>query len=148
MKYELLGTRKTSEQKYYHVESLRALGRVYDVGTLLGNLGWLDYVEMKCKSHNQRVIELLSYWAGSYRGQEVLISFRMFNTDHWMSLRGFNELFHLLMNTDALRDVLSLRIPGPIWLSITCFKHKTYTDRFGRPRIYDPRKTKPWTFVT
>jgi len=92
LKYELLGTRKTSEQKYYHVESLRALGRVYDVGTLLGNLGWLDYVEMKCKSHNQRVIELLSYWAGSYRDQEVLITFHMFSTDHQVSLRGFNEL--------------------------------------------------------
>ena len=42
LKYEPLNTRNTSEQKYFHVESLRALRIVDDMGTLLGNLGWLD----------------------------------------------------------------------------------------------------------
>ena len=97
-------------------------------------------------SYDQLVIEFMSSlhvdWVGLYRGQNVLITFCMFNTNHWMSLRGFNELFHLLVNADALRDVPGLRILDPVWLSITCFKHKTYTDRFGRPRIYVPMKAK------
>ena len=32
--------------------------------------------------------------------------------------------------------------PDPAWLSITCAKHKTYTDRFGWPRVHDPRQAK------
>ena len=48
LKYQLFITKKIAKQKYCHVESLRALGMEDDVGTVLENLGWLDYMEMKC----------------------------------------------------------------------------------------------------
>jgi len=42
------------------------------------------------------MVELLSSlaldWDGSYSGQEVAIYFQMFNIDHQMSLRMFNDL--------------------------------------------------------
>ena len=58
-----------------------------------------------------------------------------------MSLKRFNELlqfptYHLISGcTTRWR-------PDPIWLNITCSKHKTYINRLERPRIYDPRQAK------
>ena len=39
-KYEILSARKTSEQRFWHVESLRQLEMLDDVVSLLRNLGW------------------------------------------------------------------------------------------------------------
>ena len=39
--------------------SIRALS-LDDMGTLLGNLGWLDHEEMKCVSYDMPVLEFLS----------------------------------------------------------------------------------------
>ena len=60
----------------------------------------------------------------------VDITFRMFNIDHRMSLRMFNELLKLPVVEGAYRDVPPL---WPIWMSITYPKQKSYMDRFGRP---------------
>ena len=53
-----------------------------DVVTLLTNLGWLEYVEMKCVSYDWLIIEFFSSlnvdWASSHRVQEVLITFYVF----------------------------------------------------------------------
>jgi len=46
LKYETLSNRKTSEQKFWHIDSLRALGKLDDVVALLGSLGWMEDVEM------------------------------------------------------------------------------------------------------
>jgi len=82
-----------------------------DVVTLLINLDWLEYIEMKCVSYDWLVIEFLSSlnvdWANPLRGQEVLITFYMFNLDHRLSLREFNQLLHLLMYSDFFQDVPS-----------------------------------------
>ena len=71
-KYEILSTRQTSEQKFWHMESLRQLGMLDDVVTLLTNLGWLEYVEMKCMAYDWLIFEFLSLlnvdWASLYRG--------------------------------------------------------------------------------
>jgi len=102
---EILSTRKTSEQKFWHIESLRQLGMLDDVVTLSTYLGWLEYVEMKCVAYDQLVVEFLSSfnvdWAGSHRDQEALITFRMFNSDHRLSLREFNHLLHRLVHSDS-----------------------------------------------
>jgi len=44
--YELLATRNTSEQKYFHANSLQSLGMLDDMLTLLGRLGWTEYINM------------------------------------------------------------------------------------------------------
>ena len=66
----------------------------------------------------------------------------MFNIDHLMSLRMFNELWRFPMVDGAHRDVPSLWRPDPIWLSITCSKRKEYTDRWGRHRVFNSRQAK------
>jgi len=90
-KYETLSTRKTNEQMFWHVESLRKLGMLDDVVTFLTNLGWQEYADTKCVSYDQLVVEFLSLlnvdWNSTHRGQEVLITFRRFNSDHRLSLR-------------------------------------------------------------
>ena len=60
MKYESLSARKTSEQKFWHVESFRTLRMLDDVVTLLSNLWQMEYVEMKSMSYDRLIIELLS----------------------------------------------------------------------------------------
>ena len=54
-------------------------------------LGWMDYVEMKCVSYHPLILECLNSlhvdWTESFKGQEVVISFRMFNMDHRIGLR-------------------------------------------------------------
>ena len=74
------------------MDSLRVMGMLDDVGTLLGNLGFIYYVKMKCVSYDRLVLEHLSSahvdGVGCYTGNEVLITFHMFYTDHVMSLRG------------------------------------------------------------
>ena len=85
---------------------------------------------------------LAANWDGSYNGQEVAIYFRMFNINHQMSLRMFNDLLRLSVVDGTYRDVPSLWRPDPVWLSITCSKRKEYTDRLGRPRVFDPQQTK------
>ena len=129
-KYEILSARKTSEQKFWQIESLRQLGMLDDIVALFRNLGWLEYVEMKYVAYNWLVVEFLSLlnvdWVSLYRCQEVLITFRMFNADHKLSLREFNNLLHLLVHSDSFRDVLSQWHPDPVWLSITCSKRKSY----------------------
>ena len=72
-----------------------------DVGALLGN--------MKCIPYDRLVLEVLSTlnidWDKSYNSKEVLIAFKMFNIDHRMSVRDFNELSHFLVHSDAFQDV-------------------------------------------
>jgi len=46
-RYELLATRNTSEQKYFHADSLRSLGMLDDMLTLIGRLGWAEYITMQ-----------------------------------------------------------------------------------------------------
>jgi len=58
LKYETF--RKISDQKFWYIDSLRTLGMLDDMVALLGNLGWMEYVEMQCVSYNQLVIEFLS----------------------------------------------------------------------------------------
>ena len=60
LKYETLGARKTSEQKFWHVESLRTLEMLDDVVTLLSNLGWMEYMEMNCVLYARLIIEFLN----------------------------------------------------------------------------------------
>ena len=101
---------------------------------------------MQYASYDRLMVEFLSAlsidWDGHYNGQEVAISFRMFNVDHRMSLRMFNDLLRLPVADGAYRDVPSLWHPDPVWLSITCSKRKDYHDRWGRLRVYDPRQAK------
>ena len=86
VKYESLCSRLTSEQKFLHVESLRTLGLYEDMQMLLGNLGLLHFTERHCVTFDRLTLEFLSSlrveWNGTYRGEIVDISFRMFNTDH------------------------------------------------------------------
>jgi len=42
----LASPRKTTYQKFWHVDSLRQLGMLDAVVALLSNLGWMEYVEM------------------------------------------------------------------------------------------------------
>jgi len=145
-RYELLATRHASEQKFFHADSLRTLGMLDDLLTLFGRLGWSDYINMQYASYDRLMIEFLSSlsidWDGLYDGQEVVIRFRMFNIDHRMSLRMFNDLLRLPVADGAYRDVPSLWRPDPVWLSITCSKRKDFHDRWGRLRVYDPRQAK------
>ena len=145
-KYESLCGRLTSEQKLLHADSLRTLGLYDDMQLLLGNLGLSHFAERHCVTFDRLTLEFLSSlrveWNGTYRGEIVDTSFRMFNTDHRMSLRGFNNLMHFPNHPDSFCDVPQRWKPDPAWLSITCAKRKTYTDRFGRPRVYDPRQAK------
>lgn len=80
-RYELLVTRNTSEQKYFHADSLCSLGLLDDWLTLLVRLGWTEYINMQCTSYDRLMVEFLSSlavdWDGSYNGQEVAIYFRM-----------------------------------------------------------------------
>jgi len=72
------------------------------------------------------MIEFLSSlnmdWDRTFRGQEVEITFRMFNINYRMSLRMFNELLKFLVAEEAYRDVSSLWRPDAIWMSIICSK--------------------------
>lgn len=117
-----------------------------DMLTLFGRLGWSEYINMQYASYDRLMIEFLSSltvdWDGSYNGQEVAIYFRMFSIDHRLSLRMFNDYLRLPVADGAYRDVPSLWRPDPVWLSITCSKRKAYQDRWGRPRVYDPRQAK------
>jgi len=111
-RYEILVTRNTSEQKYFHVDSLRTLGMLDDMLTLIGRLGETEYISMQCTSYDHLMIEFLSSvhvdWDGTFRGHEIVISFRMFNMNHQMNLRMFNELFNFPMVDGPYRDVSSL----------------------------------------
>lgn len=145
-RYELLSTRNTSEKKYFHADSLRSLAMLYDMLTLIGRLGCTEYINMQCTSYDRLKIKFLSSlqidWDGSYGGHEVAIYFCMFNINHRMNLRMFNELLRFPVVDRAFRDVPSLWQPNPVWLSITCSKRKEYTDRWRRPRIFYPRQAK------
>ena len=117
-RYELLATRHASEQKFFHADSLRTLGMLDDMLTLFGRLGWSDYINMQYTSYDRFMIEFLSSlivdWDGTYNGQEVVIGFRMFNIDHRISLRMFNDLLRLPVADGAYRDVPSLLRPDPV----------------------------------
>ena len=109
LKYESLSVRLTSEQKLLHMESLQNLGIYEDMQTLLRNLGLLHFVERKCVTFDWLTLEFLSSlrveWNGTYRGEVVDISFGMFNTDHRMSLKGFNNLLHFPNHLDSFCNV-------------------------------------------
>ena len=83
-----------------------------DMLTLIGRLVWTKYISMQCPSYDRLMIEFLSSldvdWDGSYGGHEVAIYFRMFNIDHRISLRMFNELLRFPVVNGAFRDVPSL----------------------------------------
>ena len=57
-----------------------------DMLTLVGRLGWAEYITMQCTSYDCLLDKFLSSlnvdWDGSYGGHEVAIYFRMFNIDH------------------------------------------------------------------
>jgi len=114
-----------------------------DMLALIGKLGWIEYIGMQCTSYDRLMIEFLSSsnvnWNGAFRGPEVEISFCMFNVDHRMNLRMFNEFLKFSVVDGAYRDVPSLWRPDPIWNSVTWSKRKAYVDQFGRPRVFDPR---------
>jgi len=97
-----------------------------DVVELLGNLGRLNYVNLKCESYVRLVLQVLSRlhidWAGSYKGKEVFITFRRSSDDVRLSLRDFDELIHLSDHERACRDVPSNWKLDHAWLSITCAK--------------------------
>jgi len=118
LKYESLSVRLTSEQKFLHVESFQQLGIYKDMQTLLGNLGLLHFVEHKCATFDRLTLEFLSSlrveWNGTYRGEMVDISFRMFNTNHRMSLKGFNNLLHCPNHPDSFCDVPQRWKPDPV----------------------------------
>ena len=59
-RYEVLVTRNTSEQKYFLADSLRSLGLLDDLFTLLGRLGWTEYITMQCTSYDHLMVEFLS----------------------------------------------------------------------------------------
>lgn len=145
-RYDLLITRNTSEQKYFHADTLRQLGLLDDMLVLFGRLGWTEYVNMQYPSYDRLMVEFLSSvivnWDHTYNGQEVEIYFRMFNFDHRMSLRMFNDLLRFPVTDGAYRDVPSLFRTDPVWLNITCSNRKQYRDRWGRPRVFDPRQAK------
>ena len=54
--YEILTTRKTSEQKY----SLQTLGMLDDMLSLMRKLGWMEYIDIQCTSYDRLMIEFLS----------------------------------------------------------------------------------------
>ena len=152
LKYKSLSVRMTSELKFLHVESLQNLGIYEDMQTLLGNLLLLHFIERKCVTFDWLTWEFLSSlrveWNGTYRGEIVDISFRMFNNDHCISLKGFNNLLHFPNHLDSFYNVPQRWKLDLIWLSITCTKRKTYSNRFRRPRIYDPRQPRLLIFAT
>ena len=80
--YATLATRNTSEQKFFHADSLRSLGLLDDMLVLIGRLGWTEYITMQCTSYDRLMIEFLSSlhvdWDGTFDGHEVAIYFRMF----------------------------------------------------------------------
>ena len=108
-KFELLSSKLTCEQKFWHVDTFRILEMLDDVGGLFGNLGWFKYAKIKCMSYDRMMLKFLSSWhvdwADSYRHNEVLITFTMFNNDHKISLRDYNELLHHLIQDKAYIDV-------------------------------------------
>jgi len=81
-RYEILATRKTSEQKFFHVDSLRTLGLLHDTLSIMYKLGWMEYIGIQYTSYDHLMIEFLSSlnvnWDGKFRGQEVDITFHMF----------------------------------------------------------------------
>ena len=101
---------------------------------------------MQWISYDRLMVEFLSSlnvdWDGNYGDHEVAIYFRMFNIDHRMSLRMFNELLRFPVVDGAYKDAPSLWRPNPIWLSITFSKWKESTDRWGRHRVFAPRQAK------
>jgi len=66
---------------------------------------------MSCATDDCLILEFLNSlnvdWPRSYRGQEDLISFQIFNMDHKMSLTEFNELLRLPIYLNSFRDVPS-----------------------------------------
>jgi len=56
VKCETLSYGKMSEQKCWHVESLRTLELLDDVVALLRNLGWLHYVGITCMSYDRLIL--------------------------------------------------------------------------------------------
>ena len=146
-----LSVRMTSEQKFLHVESLQTLGIYDDMRTLLRNLWLLHFVVRKCVTYDWLNLEFLSSLRvesnGSYRGEIVDISFRMFNTDDRMSLKGFNNLLHLPNFLESFCDWPQSWRPDLIWLNITWAKRKTYNNGFKRPWVYNPRRPTAQTFA-
>ena len=116
-RYEILATRKTSEQKYFHVDSLRTLGMLNDMLHLICKLGWTEYIDMQRTSYDRFMREFLSSlnvnWDGTFRGREGEISFHMFNVDHRMNLRMFNELLKFPIVNGEYRDVPSFMATRP-----------------------------------
>jgi len=51
-RYEILATRNTSEQKYFHVDSLRTLGVLDDMSNLMHKFGWMEYIGMQRTSYD------------------------------------------------------------------------------------------------
>ena len=77
--YDNFTNRKTSEQKFLYVHSLRTLGLLDGMMGLIRNLGWMEYIRMQCTSYDYLMLEFLSSsnmnWDSQYRGQEVGITF-------------------------------------------------------------------------
>ena len=60
LKFKFLRSTLTCKQKFGHANTLRALALLDDVVLLHMNLGWLDYVNLKCQSYDSLMLEFLS----------------------------------------------------------------------------------------
>ena len=61
-------------------------------------------MNLKCESYDRLALESLAHImliAPSYKGKEVLITFRKFNNDMKLSLGDFHDLLHLLVHDGA-----------------------------------------------
>jgi len=57
-RYAILATRNTSEQKFFHADSLHSLGMLDDMLTLISRLGWAEYITMQCTSYDRHMTVL------------------------------------------------------------------------------------------
>ena len=60
--YEILTTRKASEQKFFHVDSFRNLGLLDDMLSLIRNLGWIEHIGMQCTSYDHLILEFFEFF--------------------------------------------------------------------------------------
>ena len=122
-KYDALATRKISAPKYIDVESLQALGMCDDVNSLLGHLGWSDYVHLQFPVYEKLVWEFFSSitidTTGEYHNECCYIHFWLGDLTHEMNLAQFSELLQLPSGgTDDFIHMDYSR--SEFWVKITC----------------------------
>ena len=79
LKFELLSSSMTCEQKFQHVDTLRILGMLNYMVGFLGKLACLKYMNLKCESYDKTVLDFLNALhvdqVKSHKGNELLITF-------------------------------------------------------------------------